>query len=70
MPLLPTLVSFLPFLSKPQRTFLRRFLLALGMKPGPSIGSLLKDIRDKQLSEELLDRDSAVQYAREQIRHA
>lgn len=34
MPLLPTLVSFLPFLSKPQRTFLRRFLLALGMNPG------------------------------------
>jgi len=34
MPLLPTLVSLLPFLSKPQRTFLSRFLKTLCMNPG------------------------------------
>ncbi len=39
-------------------------LLALGMKPGPAMGALLAEIRDKQLLDELTTRDQALAWAR------
>lgn len=41
-------------------------LLALGMKPGPLIGQLLKEVRDKQLHGELNTRREAIEWARTQ----
>ncbi len=40
-------------------------LLALGLKPGPALGELLHEIRDRQLAEELLSRDAALAWAKE-----
>jgi len=34
-------------------------LIKLGMKPGPAMGALLREIRDKQLGEELKDKRQA-----------
>ena len=42
----------------------RNDLLALGLKPGPEIGSLLTEIRDKQLQEELKTREEALAWAK------
>jgi poly(A) polymerase len=39
-------------------------LLALGFRPGPEIGSLLTEIRDKQLQEELTTREEALAWAK------
>jgi hypothetical protein len=43
-------------------------LKALGMKPGPAMGELLNQIRDKQLQEELTTAEQARDWAREQLR--
>ena len=40
-------------------------LLALGLKPGPAVGELLHEIRDKQLAEDLATRDAALAWAKE-----
>lgn len=40
-------------------------LLGLGLKPGPALGELLHEIRDKQLAEELATRDAALAWAKE-----
>ncbi len=42
-------------------------LIALGMKPGPAMGALLEEIRDKQLQEELKTCDQAREWARERM---
>ncbi len=42
-------------------------LLALGMNPGPALGRLLAEIRDKQLAEELATREAAREWAKEKI---
>ena len=42
-------------------------LLELGMKPGPSIGALLREVREKQLQDELTSRDAALAWAREKL---
>ena len=42
-------------------------LIALGMKPGPAMGALLKEIRDKQLQEDLQTPDQARAWAAEQL---
>jgi poly(A) polymerase len=39
-------------------------LIALGMKPGPDIGALLHEIRDKQLADELKTKRAAVAWAK------
>lgn len=40
-------------------------LLALGLKPGPALGELLHQIRDRQLAEELATRDAALAWVKE-----
>ena len=40
-------------------------LIALGQAPGPGLGKLLDDIRNRQLDGELATRDQALAYARE-----
>ncbi|HOX55504.1 MAG TPA: CCA tRNA nucleotidyltransferase [Candidatus Paceibacterota bacterium] len=45
-------------------------LIALGMKPGPALGALLAEIREKQLQEELKTRAEARQWARKRLARA
>ncbi len=40
-------------------------LIGLGMKPGPTFGAVLEEIREKQLSDEIVTRDQALALARE-----
>jgi len=42
-------------------------LIALGMKPGPAIGALLNEIREKQLADELKNKREAKAWAKKQI---
>lgn len=42
-------------------------LLALGLKPGPRLGALLAEIRERQLEGELTDREAALAYARRKL---
>jgi poly(A) polymerase len=42
-------------------------LIALGMKPGPALGALLAEIRDKQLQDELKTRGQARKWARDKL---
>ena len=42
-------------------------LKALGMKPGPALGVLLTEIRDKQLAEELVSREQALDWVQARI---
>jgi poly(A) polymerase len=42
-------------------------LIALGMQPGPAIGALLAEIREKQLQDELKNREEAMGWARERL---
>lgn len=42
-------------------------LIALGMKPGPAMGTLLHEIRDKQLSEELKTRKAAIAWVKKRL---
>ncbi len=39
-------------------------LLSLGFRPGPLVGTILADIRDKQILGEIKEKDEALQYAR------
>jgi putative nucleotidyltransferase with HDIG domain len=43
-------------------------LIALGMKPGPDIGALLHEIRDKQLADELKTKRAAKDWARKRLK--
>lgn len=43
-------------------------LIALGMKPGPAMGALLREIRDKQLSDELTTKRAARQWVRNRLK--
>jgi poly(A) polymerase len=43
-------------------------LIGLGMKPGPAMGALLEEIRDKQLADELKSREEALVWVKERIR--
>jgi tRNA nucleotidyltransferase/poly(A) polymerase len=43
-------------------------LIALGMKPGPALGTLLGEIREKQLQDELTTRAEARRWARQRLR--
>ncbi len=42
-------------------------LIALGVKPGPALGALLTEIRDKQLAEELLTPAEARDWAKRRV---
>ena len=42
-------------------------LIALGFKPGPSLGAVLVEIREKQLEDELKTRDQAKEWARKRF---
>jgi poly(A) polymerase len=42
-------------------------LIALGIKPGPNIGALLHEIRDKQLAEELKTKRAAIAWAKRRL---
>jgi len=41
--------------------------LALGLKPGPALGALLAEIREKQLQDELKTRAEAKRWAKERL---
>jgi poly(A) polymerase len=43
-------------------------LITLGMKPGPDMGALLHEIRDKQLADELKTKRAAKDWARKRLR--
>jgi poly(A) polymerase len=45
-------------------------LLALGMQPGPALGALLAEIRERQLQDELTTREQALAYARQRLAEA
>jgi poly(A) polymerase len=45
-------------------------LIALGMKPGPALGALLAEIREKQLQDELITPRQARAWAKIKIKHA
>lgn len=45
-------------------------LLALGMQPGPALGALLAEIRERQLQDELTTREQALAYARQKLAKA
>ena len=42
-------------------------LIALGLKPGPALGALLAEIREKQLQDELKTPEEAVSWVKAQI---
>ena len=42
-----------------------RDLIELGLKPGPPMGKLLNEIRDRQLAEEFSTRDEALAWVRD-----
>ena len=44
-------------------------LIALGMKPGPAMGALLAELREKQLQDELKTKEAATKWAKEQLAH-
>jgi tRNA nucleotidyltransferase/poly(A) polymerase len=43
-------------------------LLALGIEQGPLIGKILEEVREKQIGGEILDKERALDYAREMIK--
>jgi len=51
----------------PAPILLGRHLLALGMKPGPDMGALLKQVYERQLDGEVTTLDDAMSVAREQF---
>jgi hypothetical protein len=44
-------------------------LIALGVKPGPAMGALLAEIREKQLQDELKTPRQARAWARKRLAH-
>ncbi|MCU0787572.1 MAG: CCA tRNA nucleotidyltransferase, partial [Verrucomicrobia bacterium] len=42
-------------------------LIALGMPPGPAIGRMLEEVRDRQLQEELKSAEEARAWVRERL---
>ena len=44
-------------------------LIALGMAPGPAMGALLAELREKQLQDELKTKEAAAKWAKEQLAH-
>lgn len=48
----------------PEPILLGRHLVALGLKPGPHFGPILQGAMDRQLDGDILDLDSALEYAR------
>jgi hypothetical protein len=44
-------------------------LIALGLKPGPALGALLAEIREKQLQDELKTKAEAKRWAKDRLRN-
>jgi hypothetical protein len=42
-------------------------LIKLGMKPGPTMGKLLAELREKQLQDELMTKAAARKWARQKL---
>jgi poly(A) polymerase len=42
-------------------------LIGLGMKPGPGMGAMLEEIREKQLQDELRTADEALEWVRQRL---
>jgi len=43
-------------------------LIALGMKPGPALGAMLAEIRERQLADELRSPEEALEWAKDQLK--
>jgi tRNA nucleotidyltransferase/poly(A) polymerase len=43
-------------------------LISLGYEEGPFLGQVLREIREKQVTGEITDREQAIEYARERLR--
>jgi tRNA nucleotidyltransferase (CCA-adding enzyme) len=59
--------------SPPKPLLLGRHLISLGMRPGPEMGALLKEVYEKQLDGEISSEELAIEHARAQLarkRHA
>ena len=52
----------------PAPILLGRHLLALGVKPGPQVGQILKSVYDEQLDGAITSLDAAIERAKELIR--
>jgi len=44
-------------------------LIALGMKPGPSMGALLSELREKQLQDEIRTADEAREWVEQKLKN-
>jgi poly(A) polymerase len=53
-----------PEVVKPERLIDGNDLLALGLKPGPMVGQILREIEELQLEERLKSREDALEFAR------
>jgi tRNA nucleotidyltransferase (CCA-adding enzyme) len=53
--------------SPPKPLLLGRHLISLGMRPGPEMGALLKEVYEKQLDGEISSEDGAIEHARAQL---
>jgi poly(A) polymerase len=56
-----------PELVKPEPLLTGHDLLALGLKPGPLVGTILREVEELQLEERLRSREDALAYARDRI---
>ena len=55
--------------SPPKPLLLGRHLLELGMKPGPAMGVLLKEIYERQLDGEITTTDEGIMAAKQILNH-
>lgn len=60
-------VEMPPAVAAPAPLLTGHDLLALGMKPGPEFGALIREARELQLEEKLRTRDEAVAWARQRL---
>ena len=56
-----------PEVVKPTPLLTGHDLLALGLKPGPMVGQILREIEEKQLEEQLRSRADALEFAKSRI---
>ena len=56
-----------PEVVKPERLVDGNDLLALGLKAGPTIGQILREIEEMQLEERLKSREEALEFARSRV---
>lgn len=54
-----------PEVTKPARLLTGHDLLALGFKPGPAVGTILREVEELQLEDQLKSKEEALAYARQ-----